>query len=412
MYQLSQGNTSIIFDKTDDTLSILHWGKRVDVENGQEDSVSAALTKPTAHGGLDVAPRNLVMREHSRGHIGHPALRGHRNGVSVSNSFVLVDLQQQENVVTAKFQDSIAGIEVEITYQLDVSEILFMDACIKNIAEGDYFLDQFLYWLPLTEKANEILDFYGHWTKERQPQRRKIGYGLTSREGFEGRSGHDYTITQIALNEKTGFRNGDAWSLGMAWSGNNIHHVERLIDGQRAIGAGENLLPGEIILKKGQSYKAPRAVASFSNSGLDGITNHHYEWIRSRPHHITKKKARPFTLNMWEALYFNLSEAGIKKIVDRAAEIGVERVILDDGWFGARRHDRAGLGDWIVSKDVFQTDYNLLSSTSMTKELNLVSGLKGKWLIETLICIGHIQIGFCKSRDEFPSRDDGNKFWI
>lgn len=353
MYQLSQGNTSIIFDKTDDTLSILHWGKRVDVENGQEDSVSAALTKPTAHGGLDVAPRNLVMREHSRGHIGHPALRGHRNGVSVSNSFVLVDLQQQENVVTAKFQDSIAGIEVEITYQLDVSEILFMDACIKNIAEGDYFLDQFLYWLPLTEKANEILDFYGHWTKERQPQRRKIGYGLTSREGFEGRSGHDYTITQIALNEKTGFRNGDAWSLGMAWSGNNIHHVERLIDGQRAIGAGENLLPGEIILKKGQSYKAPRAVASFSNSGLDGITNHHYEWIRSRPHHITKKKARPFTLNMWEALYFNLSEAGIKKIVDRAAEIGVERVILDDGWFGARRHDRAGLGDWIVSKDVF-----------------------------------------------------------
>ena len=228
-----------------------------------------------------------------------------------------------------------------------------MDAKITNTAEGDYYLDHFLYWLPLAEQADEVLDFYGHWTKERQPQRRAIGYGLITREGFEGRSGHDYTITQVALNHNTGFRHGEAWSLAMAWSGNNIHHVERLIDGHTSIGAGEYLLPGEVILKKGESYVAPRAVATFSDRGLDGLTNNHYSWIRSRRNHITKIRPRPLTLNMWEAVYFNHNEEGIRKMVDKAAEIGVERVVLDDGWFGSRRHDRAGLGDWVVSKDAW-----------------------------------------------------------
>jgi alpha-galactosidase len=139
----------------------------------------------------------------------------------------------------------------------------------------------------------------------------------------------------------------------MAWSGNNIHHVERLIDGSKAIGAGEYLLPGEVILKAGESYLAPRAVATFSDQGLDGVTQNHYDWIRTRSNHITKVRPRPLTLNMWEAVYFNHSFEGIKKIVDRAAELGVERVVLDDGWFGSRRNDRLGLGDWVVSKDVW-----------------------------------------------------------
>jgi alpha-galactosidase len=139
----------------------------------------------------------------------------------------------------------------------------------------------------------------------------------------------------------------------MAWSGNNIHHVERLIDGHKSIGAGEYLLPGEVILKKGESYSAPRAIATFSDRGLDGLTNNHYSWIRSRPNHITKVRPRPLTLNLWEAVYFDHNEEGIKKMVDKAAEIGVERVVLDDGWFGSRRNDRAGLGDWVVSKDAW-----------------------------------------------------------
>lgn len=354
MIHLSQSRSSIIFAHDGDSLEVLYWGKKLGaIDKRAAESILSARTKPVFHGGLDVAPGNLILREHSRGWIGHPALRGHRSGVNASNSFTLTSAVQKDQTLVAQFADSIAGIEVEVTYSLTPSDILLMDAKVTNTSEGDYYLEHFLYWLPLAEQADEVLDFYGHWTKERQPQRRSIDYGLLTREGFEGRSGHDYTITQVALNDNTGFRHGEAWSLAMAWSGNNIHHVERLIDGHKSIGAGEYLLPGEIILKKGESYVAPRAIATFSDRGLDGVTNNHYSWIRSRSNHITKVRPRPLTLNMWEAVYFDHNEEGIRKMVDKAAEIGVERVVLDDGWFGSRRHDRAGLGDWVVSKDAW-----------------------------------------------------------
>ena len=354
MIHLSQSRSSIIFAHDGDSLEVLYWGKKLGaIDKAAAESIRAARTKPAFHGGLDVAPGNLILREHARGWIGHPALRGHRGGVNASNSFAVTSAVQKDQSMVAVFTDAIAGIEIEMTYTLTASDILLMDAKVTNTAEGDYFLDHFLYWLPLAEQADEVLDFYGHWTKERQPQRRSIDYGVITREGFEGRSGHDYTITQVALNHNTGFRHGEAWSLAMAWSGNNIHHVERLIDGHKSIGAGEYLLPGEVILKKGESYAAPRAVATFSDRGLDGLTNNHYSWIRSRSNHITKVRPRPLTLNMWEAVYFNHNEEGIRKMVDKAAEIGVERVVLDDGWFGSRRNDRAGLGDWVVSKDAW-----------------------------------------------------------
>ena len=354
MIHLSQSRSSIIFAHDGDSLEVLYWGKKLGaIDTSAAESIRAARTKPAFHGGLDVAPGNLILREHARGWIGHPALRGHRGGVNASNSFAVTSAVQKDQSMIAVFTDAIAGIEIEMTYTLTPSDILLMDAKVTNTSEGDYFLDHFLYWLPLAEQADQVLDFYGHWTKERQPQRRSIGYGVITREGFEGRSGHDYTIAQVALNHNTGFRHGEAWSLAMAWSGNNIHHVERLIDGHKSIGAGEYLLPGEVILKKGESYVAPRAVATFSDRGLDGLTNNHYSWIRSRTNHITKVRPRPLTLNMWEAVYFNHNEEGIRKMVDKAAEIGVERVVLDDGWFGSRRNDRAGLGDWVVSKDAW-----------------------------------------------------------
>ena len=354
MIHLSQSRSSIIFAHDGDSLEVLYWGKKLGaIDKAAAESIRAARTKPAFHGGLDVAPGNLILREHARGWIGHPALRGHRGGVNASNAFEVKSAVQKDQSMIAVFADAIAGIEIEMTYTLTPSDILLMDAKVTNTSDGDYFLEQFLYWLPLAEQADEVLDFYGHWTKERQPQRRSIDYGVITREGFEGRSGHDYTITQVALNHNTGFRHGESWSLAMAWSGNNIHHVERLIDGHKSIGAGEYLLPGEVILKKGESYVAPRAIATFSDRGLDGLTNNHYSWIRSRTNHITKVRPRPLTLNMWEAVYFNHNEEGIRKMVDKAAEIGVERVVLDDGWFGSRRHDRAGLGDWVVSKDAW-----------------------------------------------------------
>ena len=285
---------------------------------------------------------------------------------------------QKSDQATITLEDKTAGLEISIQYLLDTHGILKINSKVTNIADGDYTLEHLLNWLPLAPQADEILDFYGHWTKERQPQRREIGYGLTTREGFEGRSGHDYTITQIALTKATNFNHGEAWSMGVAWSGNNIHHVEKLIDRSKSIGAGEYLLPGEVILAKGESYEAPAVIAGYSANGLDGITNAHYGHIRARKNHPSRP--RPLTLNMWEAVYFDHNFEKLSAMVNKAAEIGVERVVLDDGWFGARRDDRQGLGDWVVSKDVWPNGLKPLADLVNSKGMEFGLWFEGEMI--------------------------------
>ncbi|MGI9226139.1 MAG: glycoside hydrolase family 36 N-terminal domain-containing protein, partial [Candidatus Nanopelagicaceae bacterium] len=261
---LSNGGASLVLRQTHETFEIVHWGAAL----GEIKPESLKIAdRSVPHGGLDVSPKNLILREHSRCCNGRPALLGHRNGKSVSNYFTIKNSEATKDSATLTFADSIAGLEITLTYKLDSHGILIVQSKLTNVAEGDYTVNQLINWLPIPVQASELIDFYGHWSKERQPQRREIPFGITVREGFEGRSGHDYTIASIALTPATNFATGEAWSIALSWSGNNSHFAEKLIDGNSAIGAGENLLPGEVILAKGESYNAPKVIAAYSDHG-------------------------------------------------------------------------------------------------------------------------------------------------
>ncbi len=140
-----------------------------------------------------------------------------------------------------------------------------------------------------------------------------------------------------------------------AWSGNHEHLVEALPEGagrhHAVLGGGELLAPGEVRLAPGERYAAPTVVFVHAADGLDGLSRRLHRSLRARPGHPTRP--RPVVLNTWEAVYFETDLDHLTSLADTAARIGVERFVLDDGWFGGRRHDRAGLGDWVVSPDVW-----------------------------------------------------------
>ena len=117
-----------------------------------------------------------------------------------------------------------------------------------------------------------------------------------------------------------------------------------------SIGASELLLSGEVELQGGASYTTPWLYAAYG-VGLDAVTSRFHTWMRARPQH--PRRPRPVTLNVWEAVYFDHDLARLTALADRAAAVGVERFVLDDGWFGSRRDDTSGLGDWTVSRDVW-----------------------------------------------------------
>ena len=345
---LSASTSSLLLEVIDGALVIQHWGAPV---HGDLAAVQTAIRPSIANSSWDQPQFPGIMRESSRGFLGRPTLSGHRNGKAWSTKFEVTDFHHQKNRVGVAFRDLHAEIEVVISFDLDTNGVLFQRATVKNLADIDYCINEFIHWLPLPKEATQTLDFAGRWSNERNPQRKEIATGTWVRESREGRSGHNFSIADIALTAHTSFQSGSAWATSIAWSGNSQYLVEKLFDGSQSIGAGELLMPGELILSSGQSYEAPALISVFSAEGLDGVSAAYHSYLRARDVH--PKRERPLTLNMWEALYFDHDEEKIKALVDVAAEVGIERVVLDDGWFHSRRNDRAGLGDWVIDPAVW-----------------------------------------------------------
>lgn len=149
----------------------------------------------------------------------------------------------------------------------------------------------------------------------------------------------------------TGFREwtGEVWGLHLGWSANHQMLAEVLPDGRRMIQFGELLHPGEVVLEPGQSYTTPTLYGSYSAHGLTPASWGFHRTLRARPTHPATP--RPVLINTWEAVYFDHDLSTLTALADRAAAVGCERYVLDDGWFGSRRDDTSGLGDWWVSPE-------------------------------------------------------------
>jgi len=345
---LSAPSSSLLLEVVEGALVIQHWGAPL---AGDLSAIQTAIRPSIANSSWDAPQFPGIMRESSRGFLGRPTLSGHRNGKAWSTKFEVSNFHHDGNSVAITFTDFHAQLEVLITFDLDRHGVLTQKAVVKNLGDSQYALNEFIHWLPLPKEATQTLDFAGRWSNERNPQRKEIATGTWVRESREGRSGHNFSIADIALTPQTTFQSGKAWATSIAWSGNSHYLVEKLFDGSQSIGAGELLLPGEVILSAGESYSAPALISVFSAQGLDGIASSYHQHLRERELH--PKRPRPLTLNMWEAVYFDHNEEKIKALIDVASEIGIERVVLDDGWFHSRRDDRAGLGDWVIDPAVW-----------------------------------------------------------
>ena len=349
---LRQDGVSFLVSLAPELVRIIHWGEDLgDIKDFE--SYLAASIEPTAHAEGDSPDQSGIWREQARGAIGSPVLKGHRKGQDFSPLFAPTSHTATEQELVVVGEDVAAGLRIETSFGFVGAGVLVTSQTVTNIGHGDYYLEDLATYLPLPDRAQESLDFAGRWVKERQPVRREIQPGVVSREVREGRTSHDYTILQLAMTNAATFRNGEVWSLGLMFSGNSRHTIEQLQSGRKSISASELLMPGEMILEPGQSYEAAPVAAIYSSSGIDGTSDRSYRWLRSRPNHPTNKRPRPLTLNVWEAVYFDHDLGKLTQLAKVAKQIGVERFVLDDGWFGSRRDDTSGLGDWVISKDVW-----------------------------------------------------------
>jgi len=170
------------------------------------------------------------------------------------------------------------------------------------------------------------------------------------RESRRGRPGADASLLLAAGRPGFGFETGRVHGIHVAWSGNHRLIAERTVGGDAFLMGGELLSPGEAILEPGASLATPWVIGSWGE-GLSELSHRFHDEWRRRPQH--PRRPRPVTLNTWEAVYFDHSLARLTELADAAASVGVERFVLDDGWFAGRRDDTRGLGDWHVDATVW-----------------------------------------------------------
>jgi alpha-galactosidase len=360
---LSSGDVSLVVDLGDHALPVVvHWGERL--EGLTENDLPALAGTDVALPGpnlTDVPVRVAVLPEPSRGWLGRPGLSGSRQGRAWSTKFVVDRVELDGTPLTGTVvtgpgllsvhaADAHAGLELLVEIGLDATGLVRGRASLTNLASEPYDIDGLALALPLPRGHDEILDFTGRWGRERAPQRQHLGVGAHVRENRRGRTGADSAYVLHAGVPGFGFATGSVRALHTAWSGNHLHYAERLFTGDSVLGGGELLLPGEVRLEEGEAYTTPWLYFS-TGDGLDRVARRYHAHVRARRRPVSAE--RPVTLNVWEAVYFDHSLDRLVALAERAARVGVERYVLDDGWFGARRHDRAGLGDWQVSSEVW-----------------------------------------------------------
>jgi alpha-galactosidase len=293
--------------------------------------------------------------EHGSGLLTRPHLRGHRvtnagPGRSWTTALRTADVEPGETVLTIRGEDRDAGLALTYEFESLPGGALRARATVVNLAEGDYLLEGLDIALPVDERLTDVLDFTGRHERERTPQRHTLTDGLYLRESRGGRPG--LAASTLLAVGTPGFDtdSGEVVATHVAWSGNSVLRAERDAAGSATLGGGELLLPGEIALPTGGSYATPWVHFVASHAGLDGVASSWHTYLRSLPSH---PPTQPVTLNVWEAVYFDHALDQLRAIADRAAAVGVERFVLDDGWFLGRRNDTRGLGDWVVDPTVW-----------------------------------------------------------
>ncbi|MEV0234386.1 alpha-galactosidase [Nonomuraea sp. NPDC050786] len=321
-----------------------------------------------------LTPAQPLLPAQADSWFGRPGLSGGRAGEHWPVRWTLDRLDVDAapgrgGTVTVVVSDARAGLELVSELAMDARGLVTMRHTVTNTAASPYRLEGLTCALPVPARAGELLDFTGRWALEKVPQRTAFGQGVWSRENRRGRTGHDGTGLLVAGTEGFGFRGGEVWAVHAGWSGNHVHYAERLPEGPALLAAGELLEPGEIVLAEGESYRTPLVYFTWSGSGLDEASARLHDHLRAaRPLPV-----RPVTLNNWEATYFDHGLDRLLELADKAAAAGIERFVLDDGWFRHRRDDRAGLGDWYVDEGVWPNGLHPLAKH--VRELGMQFGL-------------------------------------
>jgi alpha-galactosidase len=342
-----QSATVDVVIKTQPFAEIIYWGPHLAHFSPQD---ADTLARPIANGRLDVDSPVTLMAELGHGLFGAPGIEGHRQGLDGSPVFVTTGALQEGQRLTLTSEDKQAGLRLESDIELDSSGVLRVRHGVTNLRPQPWQVDRLAVTLPVAERAREVMAFHGRWIREFQPHRLTLEHDSFVLENRRGRTSHEHFPALITGSPAFCEMEGEVWGVHLGWSGNHRLRAEVKTDGRRYLQAEALYLPGEMALAEGETLWTPSLYASYSAQGLNGMSQQFHRYLREQIIRFPGNKPRPVHLNTWEGIYFDHDPQYIMRMADEAAALGVERFIIDDGWFKGRNDDWAALGDWYLDE--------------------------------------------------------------
>ena len=258
----------------------------------------------------------------------------------------------EAETLTVTLRDELTGVEAVLLYTIFARyPAIARSVSIRNQGESAVHLKRAMsLCLDLPDSGYHWLQLSGAWARERHIIRRALTPGMTAIDSTRGASSHEQNPFAALLRADAGERQGEVIGVSLVYSGSfrisaevDAYDTTRLLAGINPFGFDWKLEPGEC-------FQTPEAVLVYSDEGLNGMSQTFHRLYRSRlARGYWRDRPRPILINNWEATYFDFTEDRLIEIASKAKECGVELFVLDDGWFGKRCSDHAGLGDWVAN---------------------------------------------------------------
>lgn len=251
-------------------------------------------------------------------------------------------------------EDAVTGLKITLIYTVFSDQgVMTRRVRAENGSDALLKLERiFSMCLPLPSMDYDLITLYGRHAMERNIERRPLAHGVQGAESSRGVSGHSQNPFAALAEKNADEERGEVYGFNFVYSGNfsalcecDYNGTSRFLMGINPIGFGWNLAPGEV-------FDTPEAVMVYTAEGLGEMSRIFHRFYR---HHLIrgryKTEKRPLLINSWEAAYFDFDSDKLVAFAHEAKALGIELLVMDDGWFGKRNDDHSSLGDWVVNED-------------------------------------------------------------
>lgn len=331
-------------------------GNPYDAGNDRTYSLDVLPLEYSTMGVGDYRNSALVIRNHDESECCDLRYAGHdiRKGKYELPGLPAVHAGLQEaETLKIVLEDSVSKVQVLLLYGvLEEADVITRSVQIINSGTDDIVVEKAASaCLDFVSGTYDLISFYGRHAMERNFQRTEIAHGSYVIGSRRGTSSHQYNPAVIIANQDTTEDCGSCYGMVFVYSGNFMCEAEQDQYNQTRVMMG---LQSELFhypLAPGEIFTVPETILCYSDKGFGELSVKYHRCIRE---HVCRGKyrdsARPVLVNSWEAAYFDFNGETILQLARDAAKLGMDMVVMDDGWFGKREDDNSGLGDWQVNE--------------------------------------------------------------